>query len=410
MKKLNVGIFNDSFPPIIGGVTNTTVNYAKSIHKIYGNAIVATPWYPKAKDHYAFKVIRYSSTNVSKKIGYRMGNPFNPLLIRKIVKENLDIIHVHSPFTSALLARVVRQYTDIPIVFTYHTKFDLDIEKRVALNPIRNVSIKFLLNNINACDEVWVVSEGAGENLKSLGYEGEYRLMENGTDFVKGRALQGEVNKINDKHNFSEDETVFLFVGRMMWYKNLKFVIDGLKQAHNQGAKFKMLFVGEGVDRQEIREYVEKVGLMEQCIFTGAIHDREELRAYFSRANLFLFPSTYDTNGIVVREAAACSCPSLIVKDSCAAEGIIHEFTGILIDETVEDLSNEIIKGISDHERLNRIGSNSADNLYLSWDDAVGKAFSRYHEIIDIHKNKKKRIKKHPIQNGYRRLTKRSKA
>lgn len=390
MRKLNVGIFNDSFPPIIDGVANTAVNYAKSIQKIYGNAVVATPWYPKVKDQYDFKVIRYSSANVSKRIGYRMGNPFNPLLIRKIEKEKLDIMHIHSPFTSAILARVLRSYTGVPIVFTYHTKFDVDIEKRIALNPIRNASIRFLLNNINACDEVWVVSEGAGENLRSLGYEGEFFLMENGTDFIKGRASDKAVSAINKEYGLREDETVYLFVGRMMWYKNIKFIVDSLKLAKQNGSEFKMFFVGEGVDRKEIMAYVENNGLQDNCIFTGAVYDREVLRSYFSRANLFLFPSTYDTNGIVVREAAACSCPALMIEGSCAAEGIKHEDTGILIQETVESMAKELVLGSKNHERLSSIGINASEKIYLSWDDAVGKAYARYIEIINKQSMNKK--------------------
>lgn len=382
MQKLNVGIFNDSFPPLIDGVANTAVNYARSIQKLYGKSVVATPWYPKVKDNYPFKVFRYSSANVSKRIGYRMGNPFSPIMIRKLQKEDLDIIHTHSPFTSTILARVLRRYTGAPIVFTYHTKFDVDIEKRIALNPLKNASIKFLLNNINACDEVWVVSEGAGENLKSLGYEGDYYLMENGTDFVKGKASQFAIDQLNDKYNIGTDETVFLFVGRMMWYKNIKFIIDGLNHAKQNGAAFKMLFVGEGVDRQEIMNYTNTLGLSNHCIFTGAIHDREDLRTYFSRANLFLFPSTYDTNGIVVREAAACSCPSLLVKDSCASEGILNEDTGIIIDETVTALGEAILTATLDHGRLQKIGISAAENIYLSWDDAVGKAVARYSEVL----------------------------
>jgi glycosyltransferase involved in cell wall biosynthesis len=382
MQKLNVGIFNDSFPPLIDGVANTAVNYARSIQKLYGKSVVATPWYPKVKDNYPFKVFRYSSANVSKRIGYRMGNPFSPIMIRKLQKENLDIIHTHSPFTSTILARVLRRYTGAPIVFTYHTKFDVDIEKRIALNPLKNASIKFLLNNINACDEVWVVSEGAGDNLKSLGYQGDYHLMENGTDFVKGKASQIAIDQLNKNYQIGSDETVFLFVGRMMWYKNIKFIIDGLYHAKQNGAKFKMLFVGEGVDRQEIMNYTYTLGLSAQCIFTGAIHDREDLRTYFSRANLFLFPSTYDTNGIVVREAAACSCPSLLVKDSCASEGIVSEDTGIIIDETVEALGEAVLTATLDHHRLQKIGKNATEKIYLSWDDAVGKAVARYSYVL----------------------------
>lgn len=382
MQKLNVGIFNDSFPPIIDGVANTAVNYAKAITDHYGRAVVATPWYPKVKDDYAFKVYRYSSTNVSKRLGYRMGNPFNPLLIRKLQKEKLDIIHIHSPFTSALLARVLRSYTGAPIVFTYHTKFDVDIDKRIAFNPLKNVSIKFLLNNINACDEVWVVSEGAGENLKSLGYTGQYGIMENGTDFIKKRADVELVEQISKQHALDAQVPVFLFVGRMMWYKNIKFTIDGLKEAKLRGGQFKMLFVGEGADREEIMQYVDSQGLSDTCIFTGAITDREVLRGYFTRSDLFLFPSIYDTNGIVVREAAACFCPSLMIKGSCAAEGIEHNTTGILIEENISCLADEVLKACEDNSHLKVIGEQAAQHIYVSWTDAVGKAYEKYFEVI----------------------------
>jgi len=68
-------------------------------------------------------------------------------------------------------------------------------------------------------------------------------------------------------------------------------------------------------------------------IFTGAIYDREELRVYYTAGDLFIFPSLYDTNGIVVREAAACGVASVLIKGSCAAEGITHMRTGILTED-----------------------------------------------------------------------------
>ena len=53
-----------------------------------------------------------------------------------------------------------------------------------------------MVRNIEACDEVWTVSHGAGENLRSLGFRGEYRVMENGVDFPRGRATEAEIAAI----------------------------------------------------------------------------------------------------------------------------------------------------------------------------------------------------------------------
>jgi C_GCAxxG_C_C family probable redox protein len=378
MKNIKCGIFTDTFPPNIGGVSTVALNYAKIIQNLGGTSIVAAPWYPEANDSKEFKVYRYISANISKQLGYRVGNPFNPRLIQRIIKENLDIIHVHSPFTSALLARVIKQYTGVPIVLTYHSKFDVDIEKRISLESLRHISIQFMLNNVNAFDEVWVVSHGAGENLRSLGYTGPVVLMENGTDFKKDPIPQEDISKIEAIYGLAPDDIVFLFVGRMMWYKNLKLVIDGLQRAKALGAKFQMIFIGDGMDMEDIKAYVEDAQIMDLCHFSGNVEDRELLKAHYGRANLFVFPSTYDTNGIVVREAAACGCPSVLVSGSCAAEGILHDETGLLIDETSDSLAQVLLNATQNSEKVKRIGQNASERIYISWEDAVQKAYDRY--------------------------------
>ena len=57
-----------------------------------------------------------------------------------------------------------------------------------------------MVENIEACDEVWTVSKGAAENLKSLGYKGECLLMENGVDFSKGKSSQQEIEEVKKQY------------------------------------------------------------------------------------------------------------------------------------------------------------------------------------------------------------------
>lgn len=382
VKKLTVGMFNDSFPPTIDGVANVTVNYAKILNRDYGRAVVATPAYPDVEDHYDFDVIRYPSVYIGDNVGYRAGYPFDPAVLRDLEHEKIDIIHAHAPFVSTVLARVLRSITGAPIIFTYHTKFDIDIEKITASDMLRQASIKFILSNINACDEVWVVSEGAGENLRSLGYTGDYVVMENGTDFDKRRALPKRVKKLRRQHRIAEETPVFLYVGRMMWYKGIRISLDGLKAAKERGAAFKYILVGDGADIEEIKDYARELGLQEDCIFTGAIRDREVLRDYFTLADLFLFPSSFDTNGIVVREAAACSCPSVVLRGSAAAEGIDDRETGLMIEEDAADMAQAILYACGHRDALRGIGRNAADRIHVSWEEAVSKAYARYEQVL----------------------------
>ncbi len=379
--KRTIALLNDSFPPTIDGVANVMLNYAKNIQKYHAKAVVVTPRYPDVEDNYEFEVLRYTSANVGQRIGYRAGYPFDPVAITKLESREIDLIHTHCPFVSTVLARVLRYYTGAPIVFTYHTKFDYDIERRIAINPIRKASVKFLIDNIRACDEVWVVSSGAGENLRSLGYTGSYIVMENGTDFAKGRASEELIKQISSTHNLTDDKPTFLFVGRMMWYKGIKLMLDGLATAKAEGRKFQAIFVGDGMDREEIMAYAADLGL-EECIFPGAIKDRELLRGYFSRADLFMFTNNYDTNGIVVKEAAACDCPGLLLAGSCASEGIVHGKNGLLIEEDPQQFAKCIGVAWDDPQKLRDMGQDAAESIYLSWEDAVAKAYERYEQVL----------------------------
>lgn len=380
---MNICLMNDSFPPVIDGVANTVLNYANIITKSYGGAIVATPQYPGVEDDYPFPVIRYPSIDTTKKTGYRAGRPFSPEIIGDLAARPIDIIHSHCPITSTWLARMLRDQVNAPVILTYHTKFDIDIAKAVRGKHIQEAAIKLLVGNIEACDEVWVVSSGAGENLWSLGYQGDYVVMENGVDLPKGPIDPYEAHLLDRRHDLPQGVPVFLFVGRLMWYKGLRLILDSLAALKSQGQDFRMVFIGSGGDRDEVVEYTNTVSLADKCIFTGSISDRSQLRAWYTRADLLLFPSTFDTNGLVVREAAACGLGSMLISGSCAAEGITHGRNGILIDETADSMAAELTKLLAQPEKMEAIGETAMEEIYISWEESIDRAWQRYNVVQD---------------------------
>ena len=162
-----------------------------------------------------------------------------------------------------------------------------------------------------------------------------------------------------------------------------------------------MVFIGGGMDAKEmrkktadygiamdivipdgeIRHYEGADGKCGKIIFTGPIHDRESLRAWNTRADLFLFPSVYDTNGIVVREAAACGLASVLIKDSCAAEGIIHNRNGFIIEETPTAMALLLADLAKNPDHMKTVGQHAMDEIYISWDESTRAAYRRYEEL-----------------------------
>ena len=364
-EELNVCLMNDSFPPLIDGVANTVVNYASIIEEKYGHAIVST------------------SINTTKLVGYRAGMPLDVNYLTMISNKKIDIIHSHCPIASTYLARIVRNTNKKPLVLTYHTKFDIDIRKAISSRLIQDTAINSLIRNIEAVDEVWVVSQGAGENLKSLGYKGDYIIMPNGVDFTKGKASEQAVKFIEAEYNLPEDRPIYLFVGRMMWYKGIKIILDslGALDAHDQ--RYLMVFVGDGADNEDIQDYAKEIGVYENCLFTGAIRDREKLKAIYTRSDLFLFPSTFDTNGIVVREAAASGLGSVLIEGSCAAEDVTAGVNALLIKENSESMTDLLLKLGNNTAYMHQIGENAMNQLYCSWEESVDRAVERYRYLID---------------------------
>jgi|GEM_PF-59681 len=383
---MNIFLLNDSFPPTIDGVANVTFNYAKILQEKGDTVTVVTPEYPGVKDDYPFEVVRYPSLPTGESIGYRAGIPFSPELLVSLAQRKPDIIHCHCPAVSSMLARMLRPLADAPIIFTYHTKFDIDIQKAVPGKLLQQTSIRAMVSNIDASDEIWTVSEGAGENMRSLGSAAPYRIMENGVDFPRGTATPEAIAAARKQFDIPTDRPAFLFVGRMMWYKGLKISLDALRIIKDAGLDFAFVAVGDGVDRGEIEAYARQLDLSDMCIFTGAVRNREILRAIFGCADLFLFPSTFDTNGIVVREAAACSCASMLVAGSCAAEGITDRETGFLFDGTPSDMARCIRELCADRGFARTVGQQASQRIYLSWEDAVLRARERYEQVSDAWK------------------------
>ncbi len=394
--KYNIGLFNESFPPTIDGVANTIKNYADIISEKLGSCTVVTPYYPGVVDDYEYDVVRYSSITVSKQLEYRVANPVPVKTLTTLLNKDFDLLHVHSPFVSSLVAAELVKFKPAPIVFTYHTKFDVELEKRFKSRSFKHISRNFIRSNINTADEVWVVSQGAKESLRKIGYKGKCRVMRNGVDFEKGRAEKEVVDSLKKKLGIEQDEIVFLYIGRMMWYKNIKLTLDALRLLP-PNLKYKMVFVGDGADRTAMHEYAHRIGIGKKCIFAGPVHERDELREYYSLGDLFLFPSTYDTSGLVVMEAAATALPSIVIDSSCASEIITDMRNGFLCDENEVSLKDAIVRATSDREKLREIGENAQNEVYFSWEDAVKLAYNRYEEIIKEFKTKRKIKKKFHI-------------
>ncbi|MBQ3888404.1 MAG: glycosyltransferase [Clostridia bacterium] len=382
--KMKIGIFVDSFYPNIDGVSQVVNNYCTCLSRYDDvDVTLVTPRYKEGHyERYPFRVYPYLSFGGPGKVGYRVGWPFVPKIVRDVRAMDFDLVHIHCPLCSSELQRLTNKDGHAKTVLTYHTKYDVDFEARLRLAPMKKIAYSFLKANVNYPDEVWIVSQGSEEALRRIGFTGTCRVMENGVDLPRGRASDADCDALRREYSLPDGVPVFTFIGRMQWYKNIRLLLDGLKLVKEAGLNFRFLMVGDGQDLNEMKAYVRQIGLADRVIFTGSVREREKLRVFYSITDLFLFLSTFDTAAIVVKEAAASDVPVLFAAGSDSAYGVEEGVNGWFAEENPRAVADKILLAAGDRDNLRRVGQRAGDTLYVPWSVSVDRAYRRYKEIL----------------------------
>ena len=386
---LKIVEFSDAYFPSVDGVVNVVSNYMTVLNKKNICKLVV-PAYPKKRgyvDNQSFDIFRCKSMFGLE--GYRLALPqFDKKLLKFLKEEKFDIIHVHSPFGLGKYAVNIGKKLNIPVVATMHTKYYDDILRIVKLKAIAKLELKSLMKVYKKADSVWTVSQGACNSLREYGYKGKIQVVQNGTDFCYPQNAEELITKVNKKHNLFDKKNVFLFVGRLALYKNIEFILQSLKVLKEKNVDFVMLFVGSGFDEEKIKEMTIEYGLKKEVIFTGMIKNRKDLQEYYLRADLFLFPSLFDTNGLVSIEAAAHKLPTLMIKDTCAAENIQDNVNGFLAENNIDSYSKKLLEIIKDSKKLEQAGDNAYKTIYKNWEAVGEEVLQNYKKVIEDFKKK----------------------
>jgi glycosyltransferase involved in cell wall biosynthesis len=381
MKK--VGLFIDTWYPMVDGVIKVVDNYARRLMQ-YCDVVVFCPetrGYKKEDDAaLPYEVVRCSSIPL---IGndYDIPTPaLDPVFEARILRSGIDLVHIHSPFTLGLSGVLYARIRHLPVVATLHSQYRQDFEKPLKIKGAVDLAMGGVMRVFNACDECWAVNAG----IKEL-YENEYGLTApckvrlNATDHVPVADPAKAAAIVNETYGIPADATVFLFVGRINFIKNIDFTVRALARAKEMGLKnFRMLFVGKGQDEEKLAALVKEYGLANEVVLCGLVSDREMLQNLYSRAILFLFPSLYDANSLVQIEAACQGTPTVFLEGAKTAATVTPGVNAYVSQPGEENYARMILDILSDPAGYERVSAAARSDLYLNWDDVVKEVYADY--------------------------------
>lgn len=380
----HIGIFNDSFPPIIDGVTLTVENYVRYLAEMNLNPCVVTPWNPMKVDC-GCDVLRYFSLPIPSRRPYRYGYPkIDPFIWRRLAATPFRLAHSHCPFSSGRLAVYVKKRQRIPLIGTFHSKYKSDLQHSFRSTPwCVPIIMKRILDFFNACDEVWIPQAAVEETVREYGYQGPLTVVDNGIDFtgMDSKEVARAKKAARSEMGIADDEISLLFVGQHIWEKGIRVIADALKLIDGK-TPFRMNFVGTGYAQGELARLIESYGIADRVKINGVVSDRERIKKFYAAADLFLFPSLYDNAPLVVREAAALGTPSVIPSGSTASEVITDEVNGFLTSRDAAAYASLISLLAADRDRIRRVGAGARRTLGRSWSDVVEEVADRYRVIL----------------------------
>lgn len=382
--KKTIAIFNDVFYPFVDGVINVMDNHAKRLQEKY-NVVVCVPRHKNEYIERDYPILYFKSVYFEL-INYAIGQPSSDREFNKLLKSlHIDLVHVHSPFMVGRFALKEARKRDIPIIATFHSQFKQDFQRIVKSKPVVNMLLAYIMEVFNGVDEVWTMNEATKKTLLSYNFKGKVRIVSNATDFKMPEKNVDEFYDLAVKEfDIKPNENVYCFVGRLIFLKNILLIAESLGRLKKKGIPFKMIYIGDGQDRGLLEEKVKKLKLEDDIILAGKIMDKKLIASVFANSSMLLFPSIYDTDGIVKYEAAAFETPTLFLKNSNASYDIDDNKTGVICEGKPEIIARRLEYFYNHPEELKQIGKGAKEGIYNTWEDVIEQASEIYAEVIKL--------------------------
>ncbi len=380
-KSLRIGIFTESYRPVINGVVTSIEVYKNELRRNGHQVYIFAPDFPgyDADDEF---VIRCDSFTIPGYHDYPIAYPLPGKTLSRVKSIGLDLIHAQTPFSLGHVGFHIADRLGLPKVYTYHTLY----AEYAHYAPFQRQSArKFLMalsrNFCNRANRVLTPSTAIKHILEGYGVKRPITVLPTGIDVDFFENLRkGWARK---KYGISNDEPVLLFAGRLAKEKNIDFLLRAYKEIATAMPMSRFLIVSGGPDEARLREMSNDLGLSGNVIFCGYL-PREELAKCYVDADVFVFASRTETQGLVLMESLAAGTPVVAVNAMGVADFIKDGYNGILLDENESKFAAAVLALLSNPEKRAQLVANSAEAVAeCSIARCTEKLITVYEDVVD---------------------------
>lgn len=359
---MRIGIFTDTYPPYINGVSTSIQMLERALRKKGHQVFIVTVNPENMTYKYEKNIIRIPGIPTGI-YDYRLTGIYPVRAIKTIKKWNLDVIHSHTEFGIGTFARIIAKQLNIPLVHTYHTMYE-DYVHYITKGYFNGTSKKIVEHLTKFyCDktakELIVPTKKAYDLfIEKYKVDKNVHIIPTGIEiekFYKENINIKKLENIKNKLNINKNDFVILYVGRLAEEKNVGFLLDNQEYFVNKNKNIKLLIVGDGPDYDKYVKKVKKLKLENNIIFTGKV-PYNSIEYYYNLGDIFVTASETETQGLTLIEAMATSIPVVCIDDESFRNTVIDGLNGYVFKNKKEYRSS-IDKLFENKELLKKIGN-----------------------------------------------------
>jgi 1,2-diacylglycerol 3-alpha-glucosyltransferase len=345
---VRVALFTNNYVPFCGGVTISVETLRAGLEAAGHEAWVFAPRFPGG-DGAGPRVVRYPSLPAATYPEFALAVPYARAIARQVAALGFDVFHAHHPFLLGPAARRLARRHGRPLIFTYHTRY----EKYAHYVPIKRSLVEALAIRLSTrfaarAEAVLAPSALLRDELRARGVRAPIAVVPTGVDLTRFRP--GDRADARRQLGLGTDERIVLYVGRLDREKSVDRILAAFERVAGIVPGTRLILVGQGTQTAVLGRQARDSAVGASVRFEG-VQPHAELPRYYRAADVFVFASETETQGLVLAEAAACGLPAVAVSAPGCDEVVRDGETGLLTKIDAAALADAVIALLLDPAR-----------------------------------------------------------
>ncbi len=352
---MRIGLFTNNYRPLVNGLTTSVDTFACAFRRAGHAVTIVAPRYGTDGTDDG-DVVRVPGLRAPTHHAYVLPFPRWPGLRQAVLARDLDVYHAQHPYLlGAATARWARE-AGRPLVFTYHTRYDR--YAHYIPGPARfiaRLAVRRALRFAARADLVVAPSPSVARDLASQGLRTRVEVVPTGVP-LPPPTTEDARHARRAALGLDVGSPLCLSMGRLAAEKNQAFLLHAFCRVLRELPTARLVLVGDGDDRARLTRLADDLGIRPEVCFVGAV-SHERIGDYTSAADLFLFPSTSETQGLAALEALAGGLPVIAVASEAAADLLADRTAGVLCPEDPDAFAASVLTLWATPERRRAMAS-----------------------------------------------------